>query len=486
MGPANAPNARPTVLRPRRLVGRDSEIRDVTESIASAPLTTLTGPGGVGKTALAMAVAVACTRDFPDGVTVVWLGSLRSAELVAAEVAAQLGLPRSGGQSYEDALTHWLTERDVLLLIDNCEHVLSAVADLVDGLTARLPRLRVLATSREPLWIDGEVTYRLAPLSVVGPDASLDEVAASTAVQLFRERAGARARGALDTERACRLFAEICRRVDGLPLAIELAAARVAGLDPEDIASHLDDLFTLLPQPARRADGAQRSLRATVEWSDALLTEEERRLLHRMGAFAGRFDLGAIKEVCAIDGQTAARVADLTARLVEKSLLLKLDDSGGYQLLETIRQYSIEQLTAAGELDVVRERHARFYLGVALQECAGLMTGTERPHLDVLARIDDNVRVALARLLLIEPRAALELSAGLLPYWWIAKPSGSTESVLPIWTRSSTTPKPSMTWRDTRIAAPSARRSSRSSRGRRASAASRGRPARQRRGRAST
>jgi len=416
---ATAPNSTPTVLRPRRLVGRDSELRDVGESLTSAPVTTLLGPGGVGKTALAIAVAAACSRDFPGGVTVVWLGSLRSAELVAAEVAVQLGLPRSGGQSYEEALTRWLTERDLLLVIDNCEHVVSAVADLVEALTARLPRLRVLATSREPLWIDGEVTYRLAPLSVAGPDASLEQVAASTAVQLFRERAGARASGALDTERACRLFGEICRRVDGLPLAIELAAARVAGLDPEDIASHLDDLFTLLPQPARRADGARRSLHATVEWSDALLSQDERRLLHRMGVFAGRFDLAAIKEVCASDGQTAARVADLTARLVEKSLLLKLGDSGGYQLLETIRQYSVEQLTAAGEIDAARERHARFYFGVALQACAGLMTGPERPHLDVLERIDDNVRVALARLLQIEPLAALELSASLLPFWWI-------------------------------------------------------------------
>jgi predicted ATPase len=417
--PAKAPNTSPTVLRPRRLVGRESEIRDVSESVTSAPVTTLLGPGGVGKTALAITVAAACSRDFPGGVTVVWLGALRSADLVAAEVAVQLGLPRSGGQSYEDALTGWLTERDVLLVIDNCEHVVSAVADLVEALTARLPRLRVLATSREPLWIDGEVTYRLAPLAVVGPDASLEEVAASTAVQLFRERAGARARGTLDTERACRLFGEICRRVDGLPLAIELAAARVAGLDPQDIASHLDDLFTLLPQPARRADGAQRSLRATVEWSDALLTEEERRLLRRMGVFAGRFDLAAIKEVCAIDGQTAARVADLTARLVEKSLLLKVGDGGGYQLLETIRQYGVEQLTAAGEIDAVRERHARFYCGVALQACAGLMTETERPHLDVIARIDDNLRVALARLLQIDFQAALALSAGLLPFWFI-------------------------------------------------------------------
>ena len=416
---ANEPNPSPTVLRPRRLVGRDRELRDVSESVTSAPVTTLLGPGGVGKTALAIAAAAACSRDFPGGVTVVWLGSLRSADLVAAEVAAQFGLPRSGGQSYEDALTRWLTERDVLLVIDNCEHVVSAVADLASALTARLPRLRVLATSREPLWIDGEVTYRLAPLAVVSPDASLEEVTASSAVQLFRERAGARARGALDTERACRLFGEICRRVDGLPLAIELAAARVAGLDPEDIASHLDDLFTLLPQAARRADGAQRSLRATVEWSDALLTEEERCLLRRMGVFAGRFDLGAIKEVCAIDGQTAARVADLTARLVEKSLLLKVGDGGGYQLLETIRQYSVEQLVAAGEIDAVRERHARFYQGLAVQACVGLMTEIERPHLDALARIDDNLRVALARLLVIEPGAALSLSAALLPSWWL-------------------------------------------------------------------
>jgi predicted ATPase len=377
-------------------------MRDVSESITSAPVTTLLGPGGVGKTALAVTVAASCSGDFPGGVTVVWLGSLRSADLVAAEVAVQLGLPRSGGQSYEDALTRWLSERDVLLVIDNCEHVVSAVADLASALTARLPRLRVLATSREPLWIDGEVTHRLLPL------------AANAAVELFRERAGTRSRD-IDAARAD----EICRRVDGLPLAIELAAARVAGLELEDIASHLDDLFTLLPQSVRRADGGQRSLRATVEWSDALLTEEERRLLRRMGVFAGRFDLGAIKEVCADDGQTAARVADLTARLVEKSLLLKLGDGGGYQLLETIRQYSTEQLVAAGEIDAVRERHARFYLGVALQACGGLMAGPERPHLDVLARIDDNLRVTLARLLLIEPHAALSLSAGLLAFWWI-------------------------------------------------------------------
>jgi predicted ATPase len=407
-----------TALRARRLVGRDCEITEVTERIASSPLTTVTGPAGVGKTALALAVAAAAAPQFPDGVFVVWMASLRSAQHIAGEVAAQVGMPRSGGQSYEDSLTDWLAERDVLLVLDNCEHVVPAVADLVEGVTARLPRLRVLATSREPLWALDELTYRLAPLAVAGPDASREEIDASPAVRLFRERAGTRTQAPLDTDRAGHLLGEICRRVDGLPLAIELAAARVAGLDLEDIALYLDDLFDLLPQAARRADGAYRSLRATVEWSDALLTEEERPLLRRMAVFAGGFDLAAIKEVCASDGQTAAKVADLTARLVEKSLLLKQDGSGPYQLLETIRQYAAEQLAVAGELDAIRERHARYYLGIALQEAAATITGPERPHLEVLRRIEDNTRIALECLLSIDPQKALELASRLNFFWW--------------------------------------------------------------------
>jgi predicted ATPase len=407
-----------TVSRPRRLVGRDWEIVEVNERTALTPLITVTGPAGVGKTALALAVAAASQAQFPDGVFVVWLASLRSDEHVAGEVAAQVGLPRSGGQTYEDSLTRWLAERDVLLVLDNCEHVASAVADLVEGLTARLPRLRVLATSREPLWVVDELSYRLAPLPVVGTDATREEIDASPAVRLFRERAGARTQAALDTDRASRLLGEICRRVDGLPLAIELAAARIVGIDLEDLSVHLDHLFDLLPQAARRADGVQRSLRATVEWSDALLGEEERRLLRRMAVFAGGFDLAAINAVCASGGQTAASIADLTARLVEKSLLVKQDDSGQYQLLETIRQYAVEQLDRVGELDAIRDRHARFYARIALDEARATTTGPERPHLEVLRRIEDNTRVALERLLTIDPAAALELAASLNFFWW--------------------------------------------------------------------
>jgi predicted ATPase len=393
-------------VRSRPLVGRDLDITEVAESIASVPLTTVTGPGGVGKTALALAVAAESSARFPDGVFVVWLAALRSADLIASEVAAQVGMQRSGGRSNEDALAGWLADRDVLLVLDNCEHVVSAVAELVEDLTERLPQLHVLATSREPLWVVDEVNYRLAPL----PE--------SDAVRFFQERAGARAQASLDTDRAVDLVGEICRRVDGLPLAIELAAARVVGLDLQDISHHLDDLFDLLPQAVRRADGAQRSLRATVEWSDALLTDDERLLLRRMAVFAGGFDLTAINAVCASDGRTAAQIADLTARLVEKSLLLKQADTGQYQLLETIRQYAGEQLALAGELDVIRDRHARFYLEVGLREALATQSGPERAHLEVLRRIEDNTRVALDRLLTIDPEAVIALAANLNLFWW--------------------------------------------------------------------
>jgi predicted ATPase len=396
----------PGAGRPRRLVGRDRELAEIAETITSSSLTTVTGPGGVGKTALALAAAGASSARFPDGVFVVWLASLRSADLVAGEVAAQVGMQRSGGHSNEEALTRWLADRDVLLVLDNCEHVVSAVAELVEDLSARLPRLHVLATSREPLWVVDELNYRLAPLP------------AADAIRLFQERAGARAQASLDSNRAVELVGEICRRVDGLPLAIELAAARVVGLDLLDITRHLDDLFDLLPQAVRRVDGAQRSLRATVEWSDALLTDDERLLLRRMAVFAGGFDLTAINAVCASAGKTAAQIADLTARLVEKSLLLKQADSGMYQLLETIRQYSAEQLALTGELDVIRDRHARFYLEVGLREAGATQSGPETPHLEELRRIEDNTRIALDRLLTIDPEAVLALAANLNLFWW--------------------------------------------------------------------
>lgn len=417
-----------TLQRPRQLLGRDQDFADVLRSVRTNAVTTLVGPGGVGKTALAGGVAAAAALPsneeaavtFADGVVTVWLAPLRAAELVAAEVAVALGLTRSGRLDHLEALTRWLFDKDLLLVLDNCEHVVDAVADLVDALTARLPRLHVLATSREPLWVDGEVSCRLEPLVLppAGELASLDEIEASPAVQLFRARVGARHSEMLRTEHAGRLTAEICRRVDGLPLAIELAAARAVGLGLEDIRRHLDDLFELLPRPVRRVDGGQRSLRDTVEWSDALLSAEERGLLYRMAVFAGGFNLASINAICAEPRQSPAQTAALTARLVEKSLLMKLGESGRYQLLETIRQYAQEQLAGTDEQDGLRDRHAHYYRGVALPACAGLSSGPERPHIEAIAQIEDNLRVALARLVQTAPEAALELAAGLTNYWW--------------------------------------------------------------------
>ncbi|MFN0298793.1 MAG: ATP-binding protein [Burkholderiales bacterium] len=427
----NAPGfpAPSATQRPRQLWGRDQELADVMHSVRTQAVTTLVGPGGVGKTALASGVAAAAAAParaasagiFADGVVTVWLAPLRTADLVAGEVAVALGLTRSGGLDHVEALTRWLVDKDLLLVLDNCEHVVGAVADLVDALTARLPRLHVLATSREPLWVDGEVSHRLQPLSlpVAGAQASLDEIEASPAVQLFRARVGAQHAEMLKTERAGRLAAEICRRVDGLPLAIELAAARAMGLGLEDILLHLDDLFELLPRPVRRVDGGQRSLRDTVQWSDALLSEQERRLLHRMAVFAGGFNLAAINAICAEPEQSQAQTAALTARLVEKSLLMKLGESSRYQLLETIRQFAQEQLAGTGEQDALRDRHAHHYRGVALPACAGFTSGPERPHIETIAQIEDNLRVALARLVQTAPEAALELAAGLTNFWWI-------------------------------------------------------------------
>ena len=414
--------------RPRQLLGRDRDFADVLQSVRANAVTTLVGPGGVGKTALAgwVAGAAALPADenaaaaFADGVVTVWLAPLRAAELVAGEVAVALGLTRSGGLDPLDALTRWLVEKDLLSILDNCEHVVDTVADLVDALTARLPRLHVLATSREPLWVDGEVSHRLEPLVLPPADdlASLVEIEASPAVQLFRARVGARHSEMLSTDHASRLTAEICRRVDGLPLAIELAAARAVGLGLEDIRRNLDDMFELLPRPVRRVDGGQRSLRDTVEWSDALLSTEERGLLHRMAVFAGGFDLKAINAICAAPQRSRAHTAALTARLVEKSLLVKLGETGRYQLLETIRQYAQEHLAGTEEHDALRDRHARHYLGAARPACAGLSSGPERPHIEDIAQIEDNLRVALARLVEIAPETALELAVGLTIYWW--------------------------------------------------------------------
>lgn len=346
-------------------IGRDAEIAAVRRLLAEYRLVTLTGIGGSGKTRLAIRVGTEELAGFPDGVFFVDLAPIGDPDLVAQTTATACGLSldASGavGGSLDEQLVGALARRTCLLLVDNCEHLLDATADLVDRLLATGPSVTVLATSREALAIEGERIVPVAPLSV--PEETSD-VDASEAVRLFVERATAvRPAFQLDAETR-RAVVEICRRLDGIPLAIEFAAARVAHLSPRQIADRLEDMFRLLTGGRRRIQ-RQQTLAATLDWSHQLLDAGEQTLFRRLAVFAGGFSLEAAEAVCAGDDLPAGSVLDRLASLVAKSLLSTADDDEGearYRLLETVRAYASEKLAAADEVETVRARHRDWYL----------------------------------------------------------------------------------------------------------------------------
>ena len=387
------------------------------------PVTSIVGAGGVGKTRTAHEAARLAATGFPDGVVVVSLGTIRQSQLVAGAVASALALPSTGGAPYDDALVAWLNDRRILLVLDNCEHVLDAVAPLVDVLTQRLEHLRVLATSREPLEVPGETVHRLSPLRSPALDASAEEVAASDAVRLFVDRARARTRGFTLHDENRDAVAEICRRLDGLPLAIELAAARVGALAPDAIARRLDDRFRLLVGGPHAGDARHRTLRAVVAWSDALLDQQERRVLRRISVFSG-FDLTAAAVVTSHAGPAGGTddgaIVHTVGRLVEKSLIVHGNaDVDRYSLLETIRGYASEQLEETGEAEATRDAHAAWFEAFGTEAGAALMGGDERTWLHRLADDHDNLRAALRHLLAgAAPERALQLATALSLFWW--------------------------------------------------------------------
>ena len=401
-------------------VGRESDLRRVVDALDGSAVVTLVGPAGVGKTRLVLEVAARIGSTYPDGARVALLGSVQEPSLVVVEVAACLGLRRTRGRPYVEAMLEWLEGRQMVVVLDNCEHVVEQVAELADVLVQRLPGLRILATSREPLGIAGEVLYRLAPLEVPRAGASAEAVTATEAVQLFVERARAREHRLELTGCDLDAVAEICRRLDGLPLAIELAAARVGVLAPAEIAERLDDRFRLLGSGLRTAEPRHRTLRSAVEWSHALLDEEERILFRRLAVFAGGFDLESAAAICAHPGFDAAAVVDRLARLVDKSLVVREPGpSSRYLLLETIRHFAGERLEAAGETTRSQDAHARWFAAVGDRAAEALRAGSERAWLDRLDRDHDNFRVALARLLETdEPAAELALASCLTMFWW--------------------------------------------------------------------
>ena len=337
-------------------VGRNSELARVRELLADNRLVTVTGAGGAGKTRLAVQVAGQLAGEFSGGVWYVDLAPITDPELVPTTAARALGLPDQPGRSTMDTLTRFIADRQMLVVLDNCEHLLDACAALMVALLEACPELTLLATSREPIGVAGEVSWRVPSLSLT------DE-----AVELFTDRAR-RARSDFEvSDDNAAVVAEICQRLDGLPLAIELAAARVRALSLTEILDSLHDRFRLLTGGARTAVRRQQTLRASVDWSHALLTQPERVLFRRLAVFLGGFDLDAAQAVAGGGDIQRYQVLDQLSLLVDKSLVVAENVRGRtrYRLLETVRQYALETLGESGEADAVRARHRDHYTTMA-------------------------------------------------------------------------------------------------------------------------
>ena len=372
-------------------VGREQELATVAGLVRSARVVTLTGVGGIGKTRLAIQVAAGLVDEFSAGVWLVELAPLIDAALVAGAVASAVGAPPSPGVEPTDVVCRFLAHKRALVVLDNWEHVIDAAAALVDRLADAAPRTKVLATSREPLSVRGESVWRVPSLSVEDTDNSGDAVA------LFAERAGqARSGFAIDdTNRDA--VARVCRRLDGIPLAIELAAARARVMSVEQIAARLDERFKLLTRGGRTAVPRQQTLQGAIDWSYDLLVAEERELFDRLAVFAGDFDVVA---AAAVGGVGEFEALDLIGQLVDKSMVEADPAKDRYRLLETLRQYGWDRLASGGRLAGARDAHAAHYATVASDAVTLMRTAGHQA--DAVDRLDaeyDNLRAALAHLI---------------------------------------------------------------------------------------
>jgi predicted ATPase/class 3 adenylate cyclase/Tfp pilus assembly protein PilF len=411
-------------------VGRDRELTELRSLLTSARLVTLTGPGGTGKTRLALQAAAEQLDGSADGVWLVDLSSLTDADRLAESVASVLSIREVPGCSTLVTLVDALRDQDRLLVLDNCEHVIDAAALVVEALLRSCPRLGVLATTREALGVGGEVVLRVPPLALpAADDAQLDDVAVSEAARLFVERVQLHTREfVLDVANAPTI-ARVCRRLDGIPLAIELAAARVQSLTVEEVDARLDQRFRLLVGGGRSARERQQTLRATVDWSYALLTPEEQHVFARVSVFAGGFDLDAAEAITSDRDIASFEVLDHLSALADKSLIVR-DDRGPkshYSMLETLHVYAADRLAEQGghTVSASRARHRDYHLALAERAALHLHSPDQTAWLDVLDREHDNLRAALV-FTLDEPdgaQTALRFVVALVDWWERATPS---------------------------------------------------------------
>lgn len=415
-------------------VGRDADVAVVGGLVGEHRLTTLVGPGGAGKTRLATEVARTLLPDVADGAWLVELAAVDADGDVAQAVLAALGL-RDGlfgdghgearGAGGAERIVAALREREVLLVLDNCEHVIEQAAVLTHRLLGECRRLRVLATSREPLGITGEALWQVLPLALPDADAGLGEVGDAPAVRLLRDRAAAVRADLVPDGRTLATMARVCRALDGMPLAIELAAARLRTMSVDQLADRLDDRFRLLTGGSRTALPRHRTLRAMVDWSWELLSDAERTVLRRLSVFWGGASLEAAEEVCAGDGAGDVGrddVLDLLTALAEKSLVVA-DGAGAprYRLLGTIKEYAAQRLAEAGETNLARRAHLAHFTGLAERAEPHLRRAEQLTWLALLAAEHDNIGAAMRGALAAgDAPAAMRLAAGAGWYWWLS------------------------------------------------------------------
>jgi predicted ATPase/DNA-binding SARP family transcriptional activator/tetratricopeptide (TPR) repeat protein len=393
-----APTNLPTVVRP--LIGRDDQLDSLVVLLQGARMVSLIGPGGAGKTSLALATVVRVAPGFSDGAFGVRLAAVSSPDQVPLAVADALGVPLDGAAADRDVrerLIAFLSRRDMLLLVDNCEHVVDAAAELIDEVLGRCPGVTVLTTSREALAVPDEVQVTVGPLETAPEGTPAGTVLDFPASQLFVERARAIRPGTVFDEAQLEAVGQICQALDGIPLAIELAAARVTAMSPPEIAGRLAHRFSLLTTGARTAEARQQTLRATVDWSYALLTDAEQRVFNRLSVFRGGWSLTAAESVVRDDSTPDGEVLDVIGRLVERSMVVfEPGASTRYRMLETLREYAAEQLADSGEAELLDRRHAEFFRDFARDAEMTLRGHGQRETLSRLRTEQPNMRAAIA------------------------------------------------------------------------------------------
>ena len=417
----NPPNNLP--VNPTSFVGRQREIDEVKRALGRTHLLTLTGAGGCGKTRLAIQVVSDLLSEYPDGIWLVDLGPLAEPGFVLHDVAAAVGAPEDPSRPLGETLVSSLQNKSLLLVLDNCEHLVSACAELADLLLRSCPKLRLLATSREPLNVTGETAWRVPSLSLPPSGAVVppDRLLGHEAVQLFVERAQAVLSDFALTPGNAQAVAQICLQLDGIPLAIELAAVCVKGLSVDAIAARLNDRFHLLRGGRRTAPARHQTLEALIEWSHALLSAEEQTLLRRLSVFAGGWTLEAAEVVCSDPHLPAAEIPACMLRLLDKSLVA-FDETGQaprYRLLETVRHYSHHQLLGCGEAESIRARHLRYFLQLSEQASTAIEGSEDIEWLNRLETEHDNLRAALACSNAHTDDDGLRLASALIGFWQV-------------------------------------------------------------------